>query len=106
MSARPSKPSSSTSPAANSANNMNVIRVLLYKGFARYLRNRSAVGLTFAVPIAMIYIFGWVFGLNRTDSGPSGIKLAVVNESANPATQKLVDVLKGEKAFRVITTFT
>ena len=85
---------------------MNVIRVLLYKGFARYLRNRSAVALTFAVPIAMIYIFGWVFGLNRKDSGPSGIRLAVVNESVNPATQKLVDVLKGEKAFQVITTFT
>jgi ABC-2 type transport system permease protein len=85
---------------------MHVIRVLLYKGFARYLRNRSAVGLTFAVPIAMIYIFGWVFGLNRKDSGPSGIKLAVVNESTSPATRKLVDVLKGEKAFQVITTFT
>ncbi len=85
---------------------MNAIRVLLFKGFARYLQNRTAVALTFAVPIAMIYIFGWVFGLNRKDSGPSGIRLAVVNESSGPATQKLVDVLKGEKVFQVITTFT
>lgn len=85
---------------------MNAIRVLLYKAFARYLRNRTAVALTFAVPIAMIYIFGWVFGLNRKDSGPNGIRLGVVNEATTPATQKLVDVLKTEKAFQVVTTFT
>lgn len=84
---------------------MNAIRVLLYKSFARYVRNRSAVVITFAVPIAMIYIFGWVFGLNRKDSGPAGIRLAVVNESTNPATQKLVDALKAEKAFQVVTDF-
>ncbi|HVS53480.1 MAG TPA: ABC transporter permease [Opitutaceae bacterium] len=85
---------------------MHAIRVLLYKGFTRYLRNRMAVALTFAVPIAMIYIFGWVFGLNRKDSGPNGIRLAVVNESSSPAAQKLVDVLKAEKAFQVVTKFT
>lgn len=84
---------------------MHATWVLLCKGFIRYARNRTAVVLTFAVPIAMIYIFGWVFGLNKKDSGPNGIRLAVVNESASPAAQKLVDVLKGEKAFQVITTF-
>ena len=49
---------------------------------------------------------GEVFGLNRKATGPTGIRLAVVNESTNPATQKLVDVLKAEKSFHVITTFT
>jgi ABC-2 type transport system permease protein len=85
---------------------MNAIRVLTYKGLARFLRNRTAVALTFIVPIAMIYIFGHVFGLNRKDSGPSGIRLAVVDERGSAATKKLVDVLKAEKAFQVITTFT
>ena len=84
---------------------MNATRVLLYKGFARYLHNRTAVALTFAVPIAMIYIFGWVFGLYRKDSGPTGIRLAVVNDDPTPATRRLVEVLKAEKAFQVITTF-
>ncbi|HMJ89473.1 MAG TPA: ABC transporter permease [Candidatus Acidoferrum sp.] len=84
---------------------MNAIRVLVFKGFARFWRNKTAVALTFIVPIAMIYIFGEVFGIRRKASGPSGIPLAVVSESSNPATQKLIDVLKGEKAFRVITTF-
>jgi ABC-2 type transport system permease protein len=85
---------------------MHPIRVLLYKGFARFVRNKTAVALTFIVPIAMIYIFGHVFGLNRTSSGPTGIRLAVVNESDNPATEKLVAALKAEKAFHVITTVT
>jgi ABC-2 type transport system permease protein len=84
---------------------MNAIRVLVFKGFARFWRNKPAVALTFIIPIAMIYIFGEVFGIRRKASGPSGIPLAVVSESANPATQKLIDALKGEKAFRVITTF-
>lgn len=85
---------------------MNAIRVLTYKAFARFIRNKTAVALTFIVPIAMIYIFGQVFGLNRKDSGPSGIRIAVVDEDDRPSTRKLVDALKAEKAFHVITTFT
>src|SRR3954464_5860763 len=100
-----SKPSSSTSPAAISANNMNSIRVMLYKAFARFFCNRSAVALTFLVPIGMIYIFGQVFGLNRKQSGPSGIPLAVVNERDHPAARRLVQTLQAEKAFRVVTDF-
>lgn len=85
---------------------MNAIRVLLFhKTLPRFLANKTAVALTFIVPIAMIYIFGWVFGLHRKDTPPAGIALAVVNESGSPAAQKLVDVLKAEKAFRVITMF-
>jgi hypothetical protein len=45
--------------------------------------------LTFIVPIAMIYVFGEAFGIGRKASGPSGIPLAVVSESANPSAQKL-----------------
>ncbi len=84
---------------------MNAIRVLVIKNFARFVRNKPAVALTFIVPIAMIIIFGEVFGVRRKASGPSGIPLAVANEGANPATQSLIDALKDEKAFRVITTF-
>src|ERR1043165_6863159 len=85
---------------------MNSIFILTYKAFARYSRNRTAIALTFIVPLAMIYIFGQVFGLNRKDTGPNGIPLAVVNESDHSAARKLVDALKAEKAFRVITDFT
>jgi ABC-2 type transport system permease protein len=84
---------------------MTAIRVLTYKSAARFLRNRTAVALTFIVPLAMIYIFGQVFGLTRAQSGPSGIRLAVVNDSPHAGAQKLVAALKAEKAFEVWTYF-
>ena len=84
---------------------MRTILTLVRKDFANFRRNRSALVLTFLVPISLIYIFGQVFGLNRKDSGPSGITLAVVNDSDNPAAAKLVGALKAESAFQVRTKF-
>ena len=84
---------------------MRTILTLVRKDLANFRRNRAAFVLTFVVPIALIYIFGQVFGLNRKDTGPNGITLAVVNASDNPAAQKLVDALKAESAFRVRTQF-
>ena len=84
---------------------MRIIFTLLRKDFANFLRDKTAVSLTFLVPIALIYIFGQVFGLNRKDSGPTGVRLAVVNQSDNPAAQKLVDALRAEKSFRVLTNY-
>lgn len=83
---------------------MAVILTLVRKDIAIFRRNRALVVVTFLVPIMLIYIFGWVFGLNQKDTGPTGIRLAVVNASTNPGAQKLVDGLKAEKAFKVITT--
>jgi ABC-2 type transport system permease protein len=85
---------------------MKIIFTLLRKDCANFLRDKAAVSLTFLVPIALIYIFGQVFGINRKDSGPRGIQFAVVNQSSDPAAQKLVDALSAEKAFRVMTTHT
>jgi ABC-2 type transport system permease protein len=83
---------------------MRTIFVLVRKDFANFFRNKAAVSLTFAVPFALIWLFGLVFGVNRTDPGPTDIPLAVVNASANPAAEKLIQALKAEKAFKVITT--
>lgn len=84
---------------------MHVILTLLRKDFANLRRNRAALVLSFAVPMIIIYVVGLVFGLGRSNSGPTGIPLAVVNESDNPAAQKLVAALQAEKSFRVITEF-
>jgi ABC-2 type transport system permease protein len=84
---------------------MHPIFVLLRKDFALFFRDRAAVSLTFLVPFALIYLFGQIFGVNRKDSGPAGIAFAVVNQSADPAALRLVDALKAEKTFRVITQF-
>jgi ABC-2 type transport system permease protein len=83
---------------------MRTILVLVRKDFANFFRNKAAVSLTFAVPFALIWLFGLVFGVNRTDSGPSGIPLAVVNASSDPGAIKLVTALRAEKAFRLVTT--
>jgi ABC-2 type transport system permease protein len=83
---------------------MAVILTLVRKDIANFRRNRALVVVTFVVPIVLIYIFGWVFGLNQKDNGPTGIRLGVVNASTNPGAVKLVDALKAESAFHVITT--
>lgn len=85
---------------------MRTLLVLVRKDFAQFLSNKTAVVLSFIVPIALIFIFGQVFGLNRATRGPTGIPLAVVNASDHPSAARLVEALKAEKAFRVITDFT
>ncbi|MBM3853663.1 MAG: ABC transporter permease [Verrucomicrobia bacterium] len=85
---------------------MSPILALLRKDCLNFLRNKAAVSLTFLVPFAMIYLFGQIFGVNRKDSGPTGIPLAVVDASGNPAAKTLIDALKAERSFRVITEST
>ncbi|HVZ65229.1 MAG TPA: ABC transporter permease [Lacunisphaera sp.] len=82
---------------------MRILLTLLGKDFANLRRNRGALMLTFLVPLVIIYIVGLVFGLGRSDSGPSGIPLAVVDQSDSPAGKKLVEALRAQKAFRLIT---
>ena len=84
---------------------MRTILVLVRKDFLNFFRNKAAVSLTFIVPFAMIWLFGNIFNVNKKDSGPSGIPLAVVNASDNPAAAKLVEALQAERSFRVQTRF-
>ena len=84
---------------------MRTLLVLLRKDFSNFFSNKAAVSLTFIVPFAMIYVFGQVFGVNRKDAGPTGIPLAVVDASNQAAGRELVDALKAEKTFKVITQF-
>jgi ABC-2 type transport system permease protein len=85
---------------------MRILLTLVAKDFALLRRNRGAFVLSILVPMFVIYIVGLVFGLGRKDSGPTGIPLAVVNQSDNPAAQTLVDALRAQSTFRVITSFT
>ena len=85
---------------------MRTILVLVRKDFANFFRNKAAVSLTFLVPFALIWLFGLIFGINRKDTGPTGIPLAVVNASGDASAGKLVQALQAEKAFKVVTTTT
>ncbi len=85
---------------------MHPIVVLFRKDMLSFWKDRAALLITFLVPILLIFLFGYVFGLNRKDSGPSGIRLAIVNLSSEPAALDLVQALKSDRTFRVITTKT
>lgn len=85
---------------------MRTLLVLVRKDFANFFRNRAAVSLTFIVPFALIWLFGQVFGINRTETGPTGIPLAVVDASGHPGAERLIDALRAEKAFKLVTTIT
>lgn len=78
--------------------------VLLRKSLLNFRRARAALVITFLVPVALIYLFGHVFGLYRQDAGPAGIPLAVVNDSPEPAARELVAALQAESALQLITT--
>jgi ABC-2 type transport system permease protein len=84
---------------------MNPILVLVRKDFALLLKDRVSIMLTFVVPFSLIYLFGQIFHVNSPDPGPSGIHVGVVNQSDNPAAAALVDALKAEKAFKVVTQY-
>src|ERR1700722_16673775 len=84
---------------------MSPIFVLVRKDFALFLKDRASISLTFIVPFALIFLFGQIYHVNSSESGPSGIPVAVVNQSDNPAAARLVDALKAEKTFKVLTNF-
>lgn len=83
---------------------MSQVLILLRKNLLSFSRAKAAVVITFVVPILLIGLFGYVFGFYGSNSGPTGIPIAVVNLSHEPAALKLIAALKAEKTFSVITT--
>ena len=84
---------------------MRIILTLLRKDFTRIRRDKAALSLTFIVPLALIYVFGQIFGADGNSAGPAGIPLAVVNASDSPAAIQLLEALKAEKSFKVLTQY-
>ena len=85
---------------------MATILSLLRKDIRLFLRNKVAFGLTFVVPLVLVYIFGQVFGVSRSSSGPTGVAIAVVNETDAAVATAIIEAMEAESAFRVITTWT
>nr|MBA3833978.1 hypothetical protein [Chthoniobacterales bacterium] len=81
---------------------MRTILILVGSELRRFLRDKTALALTFLVPVVLIYIFGHVFGVSG--DGPAGIPLAVVSETKAPVAVAITSALRKEKAFKVITT--
>lgn len=83
---------------------MRIVLILIGHELKRFANDKTALTLTFLVPVMLIYIFGQVFGVGRSSSGPTGIPLAVVRQADSPASAAILAALQKEKAFKVITT--
>lgn len=79
---------------------MRAILALISKDFRIFWNDRVSVALTFLVPMALITIFGLVFG---GSSSPSGIRILVVDEARNETSQQLIEILEAEGSFRIST---
>lgn len=84
---------------------MRTVLTLLRKDIRLFLRNKTAFGLTYLVPLVLVYIFGHVFGVSGSSSGPSGISIAVVKQTDAPVADAIIDALKAESAFKVLTQY-
>lgn len=80
---------------------MKTIIALVFKDFRIFWKDKAAVVLSFLVPMVLITIFGLVFG--GDNSGPSGIRILVVNEAGNETASELIDILEAEDTFRIST---
>jgi ABC-2 type transport system permease protein len=76
---------------------------LLKSSYRIFWNDKVSVALTFIVPLVLMSIFGAVFG--GSDSGPQGIRLAVLNQSTSPVARSIESSLDTIKAFRVIKSF-
>ena len=83
---------------------MSQALILLRKSILNFRRAKAAIVITFLVPVILIALFGFVFGLYGKKSDASGFPLAVVNLSDEPAAAKLIDALKAEPTLSIRTT--
>jgi len=84
---------------------MRTILILIGGELLRFSKDKTAIALTFLVPVVLIYIFGQVFGVGRAGgAGPTGISLAIASETNAPVAATITAALQKEKAFKVITT--
>ncbi|MEX0330562.1 MAG: ABC transporter permease [Puniceicoccaceae bacterium] len=79
---------------------MRTIYALVAKDFRIFWNDRMAFVLTFFVPMALITIFGFIFG---GGGSPSGIRILVVDEAQSETSAKLIGFLQEEETFRVLT---
>lgn len=83
---------------------MRTVLILFGNELRRFSHDKTALSLTFLVPVVLIYIFGHVFGVNEGGGGPTGIPIALVSATDAPVVATITAALQKEKAFKVLTT--
>ncbi len=82
---------------------MKTIYNLVIKDVIRFLNDKPSVILTFVVPMALIVIFGSIFG---GSGGPRGkVNIILVNESNTPISRMLESKLDSAKSLRIIKKY-
>ncbi len=79
---------------------MRTVLILLGSEIRRFLHDKTALSLTFLVPVVLIYIFGHVFGVTGGQSGPTGIPIAVVSETDAPVAVAITAALQQGESFQ------
>ncbi|MBK1880351.1 ABC transporter permease [Pelagicoccus mobilis] len=83
---------------------MSTILHLLQKDITLFLKDKTAILLTFLVPFFVIYIVGNIFSGAGDNGGlSSNIKLAAYNESGDPAADTFIQALENEEGLHLIT---
>jgi ABC-2 type transport system permease protein len=81
---------------------MRTLALLVWKDVRLLVNDRTALAISFIVPMVLILVFGMVLG--GSGDGPSGVRLLVVDQAGSAASARLVAALEREQAFRVIRT--
>ncbi len=82
---------------------MKTVLSLVKKDFRLFFHDKPAMGLTFIVPVALIFLFGSIFG--GTSNTPTGINIAFLNNSNSKVAQKLESVLDTTNTFKLIKDY-
>lgn len=82
---------------------MKTVYKLIVKDYKLFFSDRLAVSMTFIIPIALIFIWGLVFGNIGTRS--QKLHLAFLNNSNSPIGRKIEKALDSSKTFVLIKTY-
>lgn len=83
---------------------MKKILRLIRKDYVLFWHDKVAVGLTFFVPVALIFLFGSIFG--GSGNNAAGIRLALLNQSDSRIARKIESTLDTTATFQIIKSYT
>jgi len=82
---------------------LKTIIQLFRNSYRIFWNDKVGVALTFLVPLALMSIFGSIFG--GSGAGPQGIRLAVLNQSSAAVAKEIENALDTSKAFQTIKSY-
>jgi len=82
---------------------LKTVLALIRKEYRLFWSDKVAVSLTFLIPIALIAIWGSIFG--SASSGPRNLRLAFLNQSPSPVAKQIEKVLDTTRTFSLVRTY-